>query len=330
LDETIGLLVMAYGTADGPDDIERYYTDILGGRPPTAEHLAELKERYAAIGNVFPLLDITRRQAKGIERDLNAHRPEGVAFRSYLGMKHSPPFIADGVAEMRNDGVDRAIGIVMAPHWSGMSIETYVERVEAAVATDGGPAFTFVRQFHDHPDFVSFLSARVDEALGSLPAERRERATVVFSAHSLPTVTDDRGRQRCKHCRICEDACRYPIGLRETADLVAASLGLPGEAYTTAWQSAGRTADPWFGPPVEDVIRDLAAAGRTAVVVCSAGFVADHLEILYDLDVDARAIAEEAGIAFARTRMPNDDPAFVALLATVVREHLAREGVGTR
>jgi ferrochelatase len=318
--ETIGVLVMAYGTADGPGDIERYYTDIRGGRPPTPEHLQELRDRYAAIGNVFPLGDITRRQAEGIERELNASAPDGVRFRSYLGMKHSPPFIFEGVARMREDGIRRAIGIVMAPHWSGMSIETYVERVEKAVDEDGGPAFAFVRSFHDHPLFVAFLAERVAEALGTLTAAERERATILFSAHSLPVRVDGDGRQWCKHCAFCEDACRYPVGLRQTADLVASRVGLGPGTYTTAWQSAGRTPDPWFGPPIEDVIPVLAAAGRTAVVVCSAGFVADHLEILYDLDVEAAAIAAASGIAFARTRMPNDDPAFVAMLASVVRD----------
>jgi ferrochelatase len=274
---------------------------------------------------VFPLLDTTRRQAEGLERLLNADAPDGVTFRSYLGMKHSPPFLPEGVARMRADGIERAVGIVMAPHWSGMSIETYIERVEQAVAADGGPAFTFVRGFHDHPLFIATLADRVRAALGSLTPRERDRATVVFSAHSLPVRTDASGRRWCKYCTLCTDACRYPLGLRETADLVASSVGLAPDAYTTGWQSAGRTADPWFGPPVEDLIRELADAGRSAVVVCSAGFVADHLEILYDLDVEARQVAADVGIAFVRTRMPNDDPAFVELLATVVREHLAGE-----
>jgi protoporphyrin/coproporphyrin ferrochelatase len=313
----IGVLVMAYGTASGPDDVERYYTDIRGGRPPSPEHLLELRERYAAAGNRFPLLDITRQQAEGLERELN--RDEVGAFRAYLGMKHSPPFIAEAIDRMRQDGIERAIGIVMAPHWSGMSVEDYVDRVRAVVGA-GPPAFDFVRSYHDDPRFVSFLAERVAHALGGLTAEERRGATVIFSAHSLPTRTVEDGSLRCLRCH-CEDTCRYRDGLAETADLVAGELG-PAR-HTIAWQSAGRTDDPWWGPPIEDVLADLASQGCPAVVVCSAGFVADHLEILYDLDIEARAIAQRAGMRLVRTEMPNADPAFVRVLADVVRERLA-------
>jgi ferrochelatase len=314
----IGVLVMAYGTASGPDDVERYYTDIRGGRPPTPEHLQELRERYAAIGNRFPLLEITRQQAEGLERELNLEDPGG--FRAYLGMKHSPPFIAEAVGRMRTDGVERAIGVVMAPHWSKMSVESYVERVRAEL-TDGPTGWAFVRSYHDHPGFVSFLADRVAHALDELDAAERDRATVIFSAHSLPVRELADGSQRCLRGQRCEDSCRYRDGLAETADLVAAELGLV--RHTIAWQSAGRTDDPWWGPPIEDVIADLASQGCPAVVVCSAGFVADHLEILYDLDVEAQAIAEQAGMRFLRTEMPNADPAFVRVLADVVRRQLA-------
>lgn len=314
----IGVLVMAYGTASGPDDVERYYTDIRGGRAPSPGHLRELLGRYAAIGNRFPLLEITSEQARGLQDELN--RSEPGAFRSYLGMKHSPPFIAEAVQCMRADGLERAIGIVMAPHWSGMSVETYVDRARAE-AGDDGPFFTFVRSYHDHPAFVAFLAGRVAHALGELMPAEREGATVVFSAHSLPVRTLDDGSRRCLRCTMCEDSCRYRDGLAETADLVAAELGLA--RHTIAWQSAGRTDDPWWGPPIEDVIADLGSRGAPAVVVCSAGFVSDHLEILYDLDVEARGIAQQAGMHFVRTQMPNADPAFVRVLAEVVREHLA-------
>ncbi|MGZ4126161.1 MAG: ferrochelatase [Actinomycetota bacterium] len=322
----IGVLVMAYGTASGPDDIERYYTDIRGGRAPSPEHLRELKERYEAIGNVFPLLDTTRAQAEGIVERLNAEAGDANAFRAYLGMKHSPPFIPDAVARMRADGLDRAVGIVMAPHWSGMSVETYIDRAFRAASEDGGgPEMTFVRGYHDHPAFVVFLAERVAEALARLTEDERANAAVIFSAHSLPVRTLEDGSQRCKTCD-CDPTCRYRDGLQETADLVASRVGL--DDYLIAWQSAGRTNDPWWGPPVEAVIDQLAVDGRAAVVVCSAGFVADHLEILYDLDIEARGSAERAGMRFERTRMPNADPDYLDVLAAVVREHLAAVRAG--
>jgi len=315
----IGVLVMAYGTASGPDDIERYYTDIRGGRAPSPEHLQELRERYAAIGNVFPLLDITRAEAEGVVDRLN-DGAGGERFRAYLGMKHSSPTIADAVSRMRADGVERAIGIVMAPHWSAMSVETYLERAIRTANEGGGPELTFVRGYHDHPAFIAFLSERVATALERLSDEERTHATVIFSAHSLPVRTLVDGSQRCKVCD-CRDSCRYRDGLQETADLVADRIGLA--EHVIAWQSAGRTTDPWWGPPIEEVIEGLARQGRKAVVVCSAGFVADHLEILFDLDVEARALAEEMGMRFERTDMPNADPVFLDALATILGDHLA-------
>jgi ferrochelatase len=319
-DPPIGVLVMAYGTADGPDDIERYYTDIRGGRAPSAEHLDELRSRYAAIGDRFPLLEITRAQAEGLESALDRDHPG--AFRCYIGMKHSPPWIADGVAKMRDDGIERAVGIVMAPHWSGMSIPTYEERVRDALTTRGGPSFSFVQAFDTHPAFIGLLAERVRDAFGAIPKAARSDAEVIFSAHSLP-VRGAGDATRCLRCtaEACAVACRYDAGVRTTADLVARPLGL--RRYSTAWQSAGRTADPWWGPPIEDVVREFGEEGAPAVVVCSAGFVADHLEILYDLDIEVRGIADAAGMAFSRTEMPNADPAFTSMLADVVRLHLA-------
>jgi ferrochelatase len=311
---------MAYGTAAGPDDIERYYTDIRGGRPPAPEHLEELRFRYRAIGNRFPLLDITRAQAEGLEAALDRDHPG--AFRCYLGMKHSPPWIADAVAEMRAAGIERAVGIVMAPHWSGMSIPTYEDRVREALAA-GGPSFTFVQAFDTHPAFIGMLVERMRDALGTLPEDVREGAEVIFSAHSLPVRDHGDGTYRCLRCTdpSCEAGCRYDAGLTTTAGLVARALGL--ERFSTAWQSAGRTADPWWGPAIEDVVRDRGERRVPAVVVCSAGFAADHLETLYDLDIEVRGIAEAAGMAFTRTEMPNADPAFTSMLADVVRLHLA-------
>jgi protoporphyrin/coproporphyrin ferrochelatase len=314
----VGVLVMAYGTASGPEDIERYYTDIRGGRVPSPEHLAELQDRYAAIGNVFPLLDTTRAQAAGLVDRLNG---DETTYRAYLGMKHSAPTISETVTRMRDDGIERAVGIVMAPHWSGMSVESYVERVRGAVdQLVDGPTFSFLRNYHAHPSFVKFLATRVSDALERLAPDDRSGAMVLFTAHSLPTRVMEDGSLRCKTCD-CAESCRYRDGLQETADLVAETIALGN--YGIAWQSAGRTADPWWGPPVEESILEAAAMGHRAVVVCSAGFVADHLEILYDLDIEAKAVAEGAGIRFTRTKMPNADPEYLDVLAEVVRDHLA-------
>ena len=324
----VGVLAMAYGTAAGPGDVDRYYTDIRGGRPPTTQHLDELKARYAAIGNRFPLLDITRAQAAALEGELN--QGGNGEFVVYLGMKHSEPFIAEGVERMRADGIERAVGLVLAPHWSGMSVESYVERVEKALADVGAvgrPVFTYVRQWYDHPSFLDFLAGRVAAALEGMDEPARTDAAVVFSAHSLPTRALPDGSLRCKTCDLCPDSCRYVRQLQETADGVNARLGLAD--YTIAWQSAGRTADPWWGPPVEDVIRDLAAAGHSGVVVCSAGFVADHLEILYDLDIEAREVARRAGVRLVRTEMPNDHPDFLHAVAAAIRDHVAEEDTDT-
>jgi protoporphyrin/coproporphyrin ferrochelatase len=301
----IGILAMAYGTAAGPDDVERYYTDIRGGRAPSPELLEQLKGRYAAIGNSFPLLEITQRQAAGLQRVLDEREPAG--FRVYLGMKHSPPFVADGVEKMRADGIERAVGLVLAPHYSRLSIGTYIERVQGAVG-QGAPSFTFVKSWHDYPSFIAVLSSRVEDALATLTAAEREGAMVVFTAHSLPA-------------RILDEGDPYPHELQRTADLVAERLGLPD--HTIGWQSAGRTPEPWLGPNLSEMIEELAQKGYPAVVVCACGFVADHLEILYDLDIEAQDVARRAGIRLVRTESMNDDPRFVRALADVVRGHLA-------
>jgi len=293
---TLGLLCMSYGTARGPEDLKPYLTHIRRGRQPSEELLAEMRERYEAIGGQSPLIEITERQVRALEtalRDLDV--------RAYHGMKHQSPYLEDVVARMAADGVDRAVGLVLAPHYSRFSVGQYVERVEKAAADHGKPAFTFVESFATHPAFVEFVASRVRTSLAELPD-----ATVVFSAHSLPA-------------RILESGDRYPQELQSTADAVAERAGLAN--HRIAWQSAGRTGEEWLGPDIRDVVRE--ADGP--VVICPVGFVSDHLEVLYDVDIEAQEAARDAGVDLVRTESPNDDPGFVSALAHVIRDHLAKE-----
>ena len=304
------VLAMAYGTPEGPEQLEAYYTHIRRGRPPTPELLAELRGRYEAIGGRSPLLELTRAQVAGIEQALaEAGRPD---IRVALGMKHAAPFIEDAVAELAGSGARRIVGLVLAPHYSRMSIGEYAERVQAAAAAAGRPEVSVVPSWHLAPGYLDFLSTALEDALQTLPPETEERVHVLFTAHSLPK-------------RILAEDDPYPAQLRETAAAVASCTGL--ERWSVAWQSAGRTPEPWIGPDVLEAMNDLAASGASAVVVCPAGFVADHLEILYDLDVEAVERARELGIAFARTASPNTDPRLLDALAGVVLDRLTQEQV---
>jgi ferrochelatase len=274
---------MAYGTPATPQDIEPYYTHIRRGRPPTPELLEELRERYAAIGGISPLLEITRAQVAAIEREL------GVPVA--LGMKHAPPFIEETIEELVANGAERIAGVVLAPHYSRGSIAQYAERAQLAA---GDVPVSVVRSWHLAPGYLEFLAAAVADAM--MPG-----AHVLFTAHSLPL-------------RVLEGGDPYPEQLAETAAAVAALAGL--ERWSVAWQSAGRTADPWIGPDVLEAMEELAPE---PVLVCSCGFVADHLEVLYDLDIEAAARAKELGMPFARTRSPNDDPRVMRAVADAVR-----------
>lgn len=285
---------MAYGTPATPDDIEAYYTHVRRGRPPTPELLADLRGRYEAIGGTSPLLERTREQAAGIQAAL------GDGFRVELGMKHAPPFIEDGVAALAEMGVDGVVGVVLAPHYSALSVGEYARRAEDAAKAARLP-ITVVKSWHLAPGYLDLLAGFVRAEVAGLDADPVE---VVFTAHSLPT-------------RILDMGDPYPGQLAETADAVAARADL--DSWSVGWQSAGRTPEPWIGPDLLAVLPGLVEAGMAGVVVCAAGFVSDHLEILYDLDVEARAEADRLGLAFARTPSPNAHPLFCATLAEVVR-----------
>jgi ferrochelatase len=304
--DEVGLLCMSYGTSRGPEDLEQYLTHVRRGREPSPELIEEMRARYDAIGGRSPLIEITDEQTRGLQKELNAAGDR--RFRAYHGMKHQSPYLEDVVEQMAKEGVTRGLGLVLAPHYSRFSVGEYIERVEAT-ASGLGIKLTFVESYAGHPAFVEFVADRVRE--GQARLENSDRAFVLFTAHSLPV-------------RIMAAGDPYADELRATADAVAKEVGL-GQ-YDIAWQSAGRTGEEWLGPDVNDAIRDLAREGQPAVIVCPVGFVSDHLEVLYDIDIEARQTADETGITLVRTRSPNADGRFLRVLAAVVNEHLEREG----
>lgn len=288
---------MAYGTPATPSDVEAYYMHVRRGRAPSTEQLADLRRRYDAIGGTSPLLGKTREQVAGVGAEL------GDGFAVELGMKHAAPFVEDGVAALADRGLRRVVGVVLAPHFSRLSVGEYRDRL-AAAGTALGVEVATVRSWHLAVPYIDLLAARVTEAVAGLglPASEVE---VVFTAHSLPA-------------RVLESGDPYPTQLAETAAAVAELAGL--ERWRVAWQSAGRTPEPWIGPDILEVIRELASAGDAkGMVVCAAGFVSDHLEVLYDLDIEAKALADSLGLAFSRTSSPNDDPALCRSVADAVR-----------
>jgi protoporphyrin/coproporphyrin ferrochelatase len=300
-DRPRGLVVMAYGTPASPDEVEAYYTHIRRGRAPSTQQLADLNRRYGAIGGVSPLAERTRDQVSAVAAALGA---DGSGrWTVALGNKHAPPFIEDAVAELAGSAAD-VVGLVLAPHFSRGSVGQYHERA-AAAAGERGVGYSGIDAWHDEPAWLDAQGDRVRSALRALPA----RTKVLFTAHSLPE-------------RVLAAGDPYPDQLRASAGAIAQRAGLaPEDGWGLAWQSAGRTPEPWRGPDVLQVIRELANSGRTdGVLVCPQGFVADHLEVLYDLDIEARRVATESGLAFGRTASINDDPAVMAALAERVRQ----------
>ncbi|HEY5302632.1 MAG TPA: ferrochelatase [Acidimicrobiales bacterium] len=294
-----GVLVMAYGTPTTPEDVEAYYTRIRHGHAPTPELLAELTDRYREIGGTSPLAQRTAAQVAALAKALDARAPGTYDVR--YGSKYEPPLIEDVAPGFASDGVTRVIGLVLAPHSSSMSTDQYMERARHAL----GDSVTFVEigAWWDAPGFVELIAGRVNDALATIDPERLASTEVVFSAHSLPQ-------------RILASGDTYPEQLRASAQGAARAAGISN--WDVAWQSAGRTADPWIGPDILEVLRTKKAQGLTDVVSCPIGFVSDHLEVLFDIDIQAQALAHELGLNLIRTASLNDDPAFISVLANVV------------
>ncbi len=297
----IAVLLMAYGTPRSKEEILPYYTDIRRGRAPTDEQLQDLSNRYEAIGGLSPLKQLTEAQQTALQRALDAQSPD--TYTVFLGLKHATPFIEEAVADIAAQGFTHITALVLAPHFSSFSIGQYVGRAEEA-ARPHGISVKAVTSWATEPAFIDFLATDMRLKLSSLP----QRTKVLFTAHSLPQ-------------RIIDAGDPYPEELRATATAVASAVGLSQwSQWSIAWQSAGRTPEPWIGPDILAVIQDLGATRSTdepvdGVLICACGFVADHLEVLYDLDIEAEHAAQALGLKFARTACVNDDSAVMSALA---------------
>mgnify|MGYP000182437192 FL=1 len=298
------VVLMAYGTPRSKEEILPYYTDIRRGRPPTDEQLQDLTNRYEAIGGLSPLKQLTEDQRDALQSELDSISPN--TFQVFLGLKHASPFIEETVTEVVGLGYKKIVGLVLAPHYSSYSIGQYMDRVRA-VAEPAGITVSGIDSWAREEAFIDFLANDMREKLTSLP----ERTKVLFTAHSLPQ-------------RIIDGGDPYPEELRATAELVAEKVGLTRWSdWSIAWQSAGRTPEPWIGPDILEVIDSFAAQSASdepidGVLVSACGFVADHLEVLFDLDIEAAKHAESHGIAFARTACVNANPSVMAALARSV------------
>jgi len=298
----VGVLVMAYGGPASLDEIPGYLADIRAGRPTPREMLAEITESYRAIGGSSPILDVSRRQVDAVAEQLSD------GYRCYLGMRHWAPWIEEVVGEMVDDGVTHAVSLVLAPHFSAMSVARYQQKVADGLDLYRGRIdFDHVPSYHDAPGLIEAFAARVTEGLSRWPEAERERVHVVFSAHSLPI-------------RVLSSGDPYDVQCRETARLVAERAGLPDGRWSWSYQSAGRTPEPWAGPDLGEHLEELGGQGVRDVVCVPVGFVSDHVELLFDIDHRARAIADGLGMRLERPPALNDDPVFVGALAELVRE----------
>ncbi|EAF4778514.1 ferrochelatase [Listeria monocytogenes] len=301
----VGLLVMAYGTPYKDEDIERYYTDIRHGHKPSEEMIADLRGRYHAIGGLSPLAKITEAQAYGLEKALNDSQDE-IEFKAYIGLKHIEPFIEDAVEAMHKDGIEEAISIVLAPHYSSFSVEAYNKRAKDAADKLGGPSIKVINDWYKQPKFIQMWADRINETAKQIPADELLDTVLIVSAHSLPE-------------KIKQHNDPYPDQLQETADFIFEKVVVPH--YALGWQSEGKTGEPWLGPDVQDLTRELYGQEKYKhFIYTPVGFVAEHLEVLYDNDYECKVVTDEVGAAYHRPPMPNADPEFLEVLRTVVWE----------
>ncbi|UZW66476.1 ferrochelatase [Priestia flexa] len=308
--KVMGLLVMAYGTPYKEEDIERYYTHIRRGRKPSAEALEDLKQRYEAIGGISPLAKITEEQMRCLEQHLNEIQDE-IEFKAYLGLKHIEPFVEEAVEQMHKDGIKEAVSIVLAPHFSTFSVKSYNGRAKETAEKLGTMVIHSIESWYKEPKFINYWVEKVKQTFDLMSDDEKQKAVLIVSAHSLPE-------------KIIAAGDPYPKQLQETADLIAEGAGVSN--YEIGWQSEGNTPDPWIGPDVQDLTRDLYEhKGYRSFVYTPVGFIADHLEVLYDNDYECKVVTDELGANYYRPEMPNAKPEFIDALATVVLKKLNNE-----
>lgn len=307
--ETIGVLLMTYGSPATLDDMPAYLRNVRGGREPDEELITEFRRRYELIGG-SPLLPITRDQAAALQEELNAQHPNGPCFHVMAGMRFAPPFIADIIPEVAANA-GKLVGIIMSPQYSPIIMSGYVRTLQEGVSRLGRSdlALKVAEDWHMQPFFLQAVAERVRQALAKMPAEVAARVPVLLSAHSMPK-------------RVVENEPDYINDLKETAAAIARLAGIPDERWMFCYQSAGHTPEEWLKPDFADIMPELKAAGHTHVLIAPVQFLADHLEILYDIEIGAREQAEEHGIVFARTESLNTSPLFIKALAEVVKENI--------
>jgi ferrochelatase len=301
----IGLLVMAYGGPSNIDEVEPYLMDVRGYRPTSPEIIHEVRERYREIGGHSPIVEQTREQAAALESALNQN---GQEFKAFIGMRHWHPYIKDTLAEMQAQGIECMVGLVMAPHYSRMSIEAYFKKIAEA---DSSLEIAPIYEWHLLPGYIDTLLSRVRAALERFPAEVRSQVPVIFSAHSLPE-------------RILEWNDPYPGQLRATVDAVARRLG--DQPYDFAFQSAAISDEPWLGPDVSVLIERYAGQGLKNIISCPIGFVCEHVEILYDIDIVYQKLARSLGVRLERIEMVHTAPQMIAELAGLIRKTAQEAG----
>lgn len=311
INKHVGVMLMTYGSPATLADIPVYITNVYGGREPSEEILTEFRRRYALIGG-SPLIRITREQAQAVEHELNASSTDGTTYHVTAGMRFSPPFIADIVPETAA-GAQMLVGIIMSPQYSPIIMKGYIETLTKAHADlqRDDLALKISTDWHLQPDFLDAVAQRITEALQQrFPAAVRENVPVLLTAHSMPK-------------RVIENEPDYINHLKETAAEIAKRAGLSNDRWMFCYQSAGHTPEEWLKPDFADVMPELKAAGKEHVLIAPVQFLADHLEILYDIEVGAREQAEEHGIQFARIESLNTSPLFIKALASVVKDAMA-------